>query len=133
MIAVDTNVVVRLLTADDPEQTRQAQSLFAAEPIWLAKTVLVETAWVLRSFYGLEHVAIHNALTGLLGLENVHAEDEASVSAALTLTTHGVDFADALHLSSRPQGARFVSFDKSLVRRAQRAGAPAVTGVPQKR
>lgn len=133
MIAVDTSVVVRLLTADEPAQTRHARSFFSAEPIWLAKTVLLETAWVLHSFYGLERAAIHDALRGLLGLDNVHAEDEPSVAAALNLTTHGIDFADALHLCSRPQGVRFASFDNSLVRRAQRAGAPAVTGVPQKR
>jgi predicted nucleic-acid-binding protein len=42
MIAVDTNVLVRLLTGDDPKQTAAARSLFAAEPVWIAKTVLLE-------------------------------------------------------------------------------------------
>lgn len=45
------------------------------------------------------------------------------MSAALTPATRGIDLADALHLSSRPTGAMFVSFDRSFVRRAQRAGA----------
>ena len=39
MTAVDTNVVVRLLTGDDPRQALAAKSLFAAGPIWIAKTV----------------------------------------------------------------------------------------------
>ena len=127
MIAVDTNVLVRLLAGDDPKQVAAAQSLFAAGPIWIAKTVLLETGWVLRSRYGFEEPAICDAFRGLLGLKNVHAEDETSVVAALALTVHGIDLADAMHLSSRPAGARFVSFDQSLVGRAKRAGATEVS------
>jgi len=129
MVAVDTNVLVRLLTADDPKQASVAQSLFAAAPIWIAKTVLLETSWVLRSLYGFEESAVHDAFTKLLGLKNVQAEDEQSVSAALTLTARGIEFADAMHLSSRSPGAVFVSFDKSFVNRARRAGASDVSGM----
>ena len=46
MTAVDTNVVVRLLAQDDPKQTAAARALFSAGSIWIAKTVLLETAWV---------------------------------------------------------------------------------------
>jgi predicted nucleic-acid-binding protein len=126
MVAVDTNVVVRLLTGDDPAQTAAAQSLFDTQPIWIAKTVLLETAWVLRSLYGFEASAVREAIRGLLGLENVHTEDEAGIAAALALTEHGLELADALHLSSRPANARFASFDKTLVQRARRAGAPGI-------
>src|SRR5664280_732394 len=109
MIAVDTNVLVRLLTGDDPKQEAAVRSLFAAGPIWIAKTVLLETGWVLRSLYGFEESAIRDAFTKLLGLENVHAEDEPSVAAALALTAKGIELADAMHLSSRPPAAAFVS------------------------
>ena len=129
MIAVDTNVVVRLLTGDDPKQAAAARSLFAAGPIWIAKTVLLETGWVLRSLYGFEESAICDAFTKLLGLKNVHTEDESAVAAALALSAHGVELADAMHLTSRPPGAVFVSFDRSFVRRASRAGATGVSGV----
>src|SRR5882724_2481399 len=122
MIAVDTNVLVRLLTGDDLKQAAAARSLFAAGPIWIAKTVLLETGWVLRSLYGFEESAIRDAFTKLLGLKNVHAEDESAVAAALDLTVQGIELADAMHLSSRPPDAAFVSFDKSFVRRAIRAG-----------
>jgi predicted nucleic-acid-binding protein len=121
MIAVDTNVLVRLLTGDEPKQAAAARSLFASDPIWIAKTVLLETGWVLRSLYGFEESAIQDAFTKLLGLKNVHAEDESSVAAALALTAHGIELADAMHLSSRPPEAVFVSFDKAFVRRAKRA------------
>jgi predicted nucleic-acid-binding protein len=132
MTAVDTNVLVRLLTGDDPKQAAAARSLFAAGPIWIAKTVLLETGWVLRSLYGFEDSALHDAFTKLLGLKNVHAEDESSVAAALALTQHGIALADAMHLSSRPPGAAFVSFDKSFVQRARRAGASAVSAMSAK-
>ena len=130
MIAVDTNVLVRLLTGDEPEQEFAAQSLFAAEQIWIAKTVLLETAWVLRSLYGFDASAIRDAFTRLFGLGNVSAEDESSIASALGLTLHSIEFADAIHLSSRPPGARFVSFDKSFVQRAKRAGVSDISGAP---
>jgi predicted nucleic-acid-binding protein len=120
--AVDTNVLVRLVTRDHPRQAAATKSLFAVEPIWIAKTVLLETAWVLRSLYGFENAAIMDAFVSLLGLPNVHVEDESSVAAALSLTAHGIGLADALHLSSRPPGATFVSFDRALIRRAKRGG-----------
>ena len=126
MTAVDTNVVVRLLTGDDRKQAAAARALFAAGPIWIAKTVLLESGWVLRCLYGFDTGAICGALTKLLGLENVRVEDAAVVAAALTLTEGGIDLAEAMHLSSRPAEARFVSFDKAFVARAKRAGASGV-------
>jgi predicted nucleic-acid-binding protein len=126
MVAVDTNVVVRLLAGDGSAQTATARSLFATEPVWIAKTVLLETAWGLRSLCGFEASAVCEAVRGLCGLDDVHTEDEAAITAALALTEHGLELADALRLSSRPAGARFASFDKALVRRAKRAGAPGI-------
>jgi predicted nucleic-acid-binding protein len=130
MTAVDTNVVVRLLTGDDVEQAAAARALFAAGPIWIAKTVLLETGWVLRSLYGFDEPAIRDAFAKLLGLKNVHAEDESAVAAALALTEHGIELADALHLTSRPPGAPFVSLDQLFVRRAKQAGALDISNVP---
>jgi len=52
-IAVDTNVIVRLLTVGGAKQAVAACSLFAAEPIWIAKTVWLEANWVLRSLWRL--------------------------------------------------------------------------------
>jgi predicted nucleic-acid-binding protein len=132
MTAVDTNVVIRLLTGDDPKQAAAAKSLFASESIWIAKTVLLESGWVLRSLYGYDERAIHDAFIKLLGLKNVQIEDEPSVKAALALTAHGIELADALHLSSKPADAVFVSFDQPFVRRARLAGLVEVSGVQTK-
>jgi hypothetical protein len=84
---------------------------------------------VLRSVYGFNEDAVRNALGKLLGLKNVRAEDETAVAAALALAVHGIELADALHLSSRPPGAAYVSFDESFVRAAKRAGAPGISGL----
>jgi predicted nucleic-acid-binding protein len=130
MIAVDTNVVVRLLTGDDPKQAAAARSLFATQPIWIGKTVLLETGWVLRSLYGFDESAVRGAFSSLLGLKNVHTEDKPSITAALALTVHGIELADAIHLSSRPPGASFVSFDQSFVRHAKRAGVTDISVLP---
>jgi predicted nucleic-acid-binding protein len=132
MIAVDTNVLVRLLTGDDPVQATAARSLFASGPVWIAKTVLLETGWVLRSLYEFEEQTIRDAFIKLLGLRNVHVEDESSIAAALELTSDGIEFADAMHLSSRPEGVKFVSFDKSFIRRAKRAGVTDVLEISGK-
>lgn len=125
MIAVDTNVIVRLLMQDDRKQTPCAASLFAAHQVWIAKTVLLEVSWVLASFYKYRPEGVREALENLVGLPNVQVEDEAAVESALALSAQGVGFADALHLMSRPQSARFASFDQAFVRRAKKAGVAA--------
>ena len=130
MTAVDTDVLVRLLTGDDPRQETAARVLFESGQIWIAKTVLLETAWVLRSLYNFEEGEIRDAFIRLLGLKAVSVEDVAAVASALAVTSSGIEFADALHLTSRPAGAAFVSFDRSLINRAARAGINGVHTVP---
>jgi predicted nucleic-acid-binding protein len=129
MTAVDTNVLVRLLTADEPRQTKATRKLLVNEQIWIAKTVLLETAWVLAKIYKFDETAIREALTKLLGFENVAVEDATSVQAAFALADQGIDFADAMHLSSTPSGAVFASFDRAFVRRATRAGVSGVSEI----
>lgn len=122
MTAVDTNVVVRLLTADDPKQSAASLALFAAGPVWISKTVWLETAWVISSVYNFDDNTIRGAFSKLLSLSNVHTENKQSISAALSLMAHGIEFADAVHLTGRPSDAAFVSFDRALIRRSKRAG-----------
>ena len=124
--SIDTNVLVRLLTGDDAKQAAAARSLFESGPVWIAKTVLLETNWVLGSLYGFGEDAIRQAFTKLLGLANVNVEDESAVAAALVLNAQGIEFADALHMTSKPDQVRFVSFDRTLIRRARRAGVARV-------
>lgn len=120
MIAVDTNVVVRLLTEDDPGQANRARSLFERETILVPTTVLLEAQWVLRRLYGLDVIRIVDALTALIALPNVRCEHLGIVTAALDWTRAGLDFADALHLAGGRAAERFVTFDAKLVKRAKR-------------
>jgi predicted nucleic-acid-binding protein len=121
VIAVDTNVLVRLLTADDPAQTARAAALFEREAVFVPKTVLLETEWVLRYCYGLGSAAVLAALRKLLGLPRVTTEDAASVAEALALYEGGMDFANALHLTSARAAEAFATFDARLRKRAGRS------------
>ncbi len=49
---VDTNIIVRLLTHDDPVQSAKADALFKKDHLFIPDTVLLETEWVLRYAYG---------------------------------------------------------------------------------
>jgi predicted nucleic-acid-binding protein len=118
MIAVDTNVVVRLVVADDDVQAGRAAALFQENHVYLCKTVLLETEWVLRLSYQLDGTAVLRALRGVVGLPHVSIEDGPAVAEALDLMGAGMDFADALHLVSSPVAAQFVTFDRRLKKRA---------------
>jgi len=120
MLAVDTNVVVRLVTNDEPAQARRALSAFTRNPIFIGKTVLLELVWVLRYSYELDRVTILRALRGILGLDNVSAEDDVNVAKAIAMYEAGLDFADALHLASCGPARRFGTFDSRLTRDAKR-------------
>lgn len=121
MMAVDTNVLVRFLTNDDPAQAERAARLFQSEPVFIAKTVLLETEWVLRHAYDLSRETINAAFCKLLGLPGVSVEDMPAVGKALAWHAAGLDFADALHLAAGGRGVRrFVTFDEDFVKRAKK-------------
>lgn len=119
MIAIDTNVVVRFLTRDDPTQAGRARALLLAEPVFLSKTVLLESEWVLRSGYRLARDAIDTAFRSLLGLPGATVEDPPAVAQALAWYNSGLDFADALHLASSGPAGKFATFDEPLIRRVK--------------
>lgn len=122
VVAADTNVIVRLVTGDDPRQTAQVRRLFETETIFVAKTVLLEAEWVLRRLYRLDRPAINSSLVAFLSLPNVRCEDEPLLRQALAWNLEGLDFADALHLASSRRSARFATFDLALIKAANVAG-----------
>jgi predicted nucleic-acid-binding protein len=118
VIAVDTNIVVRLLTGDDQAQLAQAQEIFTAEEIFIPETVILETEWVLRYAYDLSPAKIHNGLLRLFGLPNVVLRDARAISQAFENYRSGMDFADALHLALCDHCSELLTFDKKFVRSA---------------
>ena len=125
MRAVDTNVIVRYLTGDDPKQTAKAHALIGHEPVFVPRTVLLEVEWVLRGVYGFPTAGIIPALRALAGLPGITFEDASLAAQAMTWTEAGMDFADALHLASAADCDGFLTFDKWFARKA--AGS---SGVP---
>ncbi len=120
MVAIDTNIAVRLLVNDDPAQTKKAVALFTGQEVFIPKTVVLETEWVLRGVYQLERSRVNAALRALLSLERVAIEDEATLFAALDSHLNGMDFADALHLASSQRADSFATFDSAFKARAKK-------------
>ncbi len=118
MHAVDTNVLVRLLTGDDVAQTKRVAALFTKEAIYIPKTVLLETEWVLRRLYRLDRKAVTSAFRKVAGLANVEIENPLVVTQALQWCDDGMDFADALHLASSRSSEKFATFDVQLKKSA---------------
>ena len=119
MRAADTNILIRLVTKDDPAQAKRAQALFSKHSIFIPKTILLETAWVLQYVYDYEKHTILHALRWILGLSNVETEDPLTVAHALVWMEGGLDFADALHVASSQPAKAFVTFDEKLQKKAK--------------
>lgn len=117
MIGIDTNVLVRFLVQDDPDQSALATSAFGrltgSDPGHLATVVLVEAFWVLSRGYKLGPSDVVAALEELAASEEIVLQDPGQVAAAFDAARTGVDFADALIASAcSSRGCRTVwSFD----------------------
>jgi predicted nucleic acid-binding protein len=120
MLAIDTNVVVRYLTGDHPEQSPRARVLIDSHEVFVSTTVLLETEWVLRSAYGYPPGQIGQALRAFAGLPPVTLEDPTLAATALDWMVEGMDFADALHLARAEGCAAFFSFDRRFAKMAKR-------------
>jgi predicted nucleic-acid-binding protein len=127
-IALDTNLLVRLLTNDDPQQAGRVAELIDASPAcFVPITVVLELEWVLRGAYRLPRQAIISALRGLLQIRQLHLEQEEQVVQAIDWYAQGLDFADALHLLRSEGCSALISFDRAFGGQAGQLGLnPAV-------
>lgn len=119
MVAVDTNVLVRLLTGDHAAQYKASVELFAREQIFIPISVLLETEWVLRAAFDLPPDRIQEGLRRVLGLPNVSVADSQRISRALDWHRKGLDFADAVHLALSDDHETLKTFDAAFIRRAK--------------
>ena len=118
MIAVDTNIIVRLLTGDDEKQYRASQDLFERNTVFVPDSVLLESEWVLRDAYEFSAAEINGAFRQFLGLPGVRLRDERLVALALNWHAGGMDFADAMHLVLCQKQSVLKTFDRQFIRQA---------------
>jgi len=126
-IAIDTNILVRILVQDPtaPDQCAAARRLVneataAAEPLLVSLCALLETEWVLRSRYRVSRKSMVAALIAMLETPGIEFEHDATVEEALYLLDQfpSADFADCL-LAARATHlgrSRFVTFDAAAAR-----------------
>ena len=121
MLAVDTNVLVRLLARDDKKQAQLADQ-FVAKGAWISHLVLAETIWVLASVYERQDKQLIAALDLLLGHETLVLQDADTVRAALAhyQGKPSLGFSDCLVLEiARKAGhTPLGTFDKALAKLA---------------
>src|SRR5262245_49148460 len=101
MRAVDTNVLVRLITRDDVKQVAAAES-FVAAGAWVGHVALAETTWVLDAVYNLGPSEIVIAVEMLLNHQHLTIADADAVAAALDQYRRHprVSFSDCLVLAT---------------------------------
>lgn len=116
-VSVDTNVLIRAVVRDDPEQGSIAAGILTdAELIAVALPCLCEFVWVLRRVYGFLLSDIAAAIHTLLAAANVEMNRPA-VEAGLSVLEAGGDFADGViaYEGSWLGAEIFVSFDRRAV------------------
>ncbi|BAZ16645.1 hypothetical protein NIES4071_85230 [Calothrix sp. NIES-4071] len=119
MIAVDTNVIVRLLTQDDEVQYQKSLEIIQNNNVFIPDTVILETEWVLRFAYKFKPLEICSALRKFFGLLTVNLINPNLVIQALQWHELGLDFADAFHLAQSQNYPQFYTFDDKFVKRAK--------------
>lgn len=119
MLAIDTNVLVRLLARDDPKQAAAADK-FIAKGAWVSHLVLAETIWVLGSVYERTTAQQIIIIKMLLDHQSLVLQDADTVTAALAHFQHkpALGFSDCLVLKiSRKAGhTPLGTFDKTLAK-----------------
>lgn len=124
MIGLDTNILVRYLTQDDPVQSAKAtevieQRLSALNPGFVSVVTMAETVWVLDRAYGMTARDISAAVERMLQVETLVVENEQEVFVAMIVLKQGRGaFADALiaQLGARAGCAHTLTFDKKALR-----------------
>lgn len=123
MIAIDTNVLVRFLTQDDPKQGAAASRLFAdltvESPGFVSREVMIELVWVLERAYRYDRAEIAAALEGLLAATELELEASDDIGTVLyAYRDQGFGFADLMiAAAARRAGAlHLVTFDRKAAR-----------------
>jgi predicted nucleic-acid-binding protein len=117
---VDTNLLVRFLTEDDPEKARSVEALLGKAgkgeiKIFIPSVVIAELVWVLKSFYEMEAAEISELVGAVLNTPGLDTQDKNILRGALkTFERKGIDFVDAWILEfARERNIKTIyTFDK---------------------
>ena len=119
MRAVDTNLVVRLVVRDQPEQAEAAEK-FTSGGAWVSHLVLAETTWVLDAVYERSSDQIATAVDMLLNHESLTLQDADVVTSALEQFRKrpALGFSDCLVLETARKAGHLPlgTFDRDLAR-----------------
>lgn len=117
---LDTNILVRHLTGDPPEQARRATRYLAeADTLLVPDLILAEVAYVLESYYEAPRDQVAEALRAILAFRAIRVVDDPLLLRAVELyEVHSLDYADAyLVASAERTGVGVVaSFDGAIDR-----------------
>jgi len=124
MIGLDTNILVRYVTQDDPVQSAKATDIIEnrlslADPGFVSVVTMAEVVWVLDRAYGLSDAEIAAAIERMLQIDILVVENEQQVFAAMVALKQGRGaFADALiaELGTRAGCTYTLTFDKKALR-----------------
>ena len=126
-LTVDTNILLRALVEDDPDQSRLAHhALQQAAEVVLTTTVLCEMVWVMTQTYRFQRKDVAAAILRLTTASNTRL-DRPAVEAGLAMMEAGGDFADGViaYEGQRLGGEIFASFDRKAVKLLQARGVRA--------
>jgi predicted nucleic-acid-binding protein len=119
MRAIDTNVLVRLITRDDSRQALSAES-FIEKGAWVSVLTLAEAMWVLASVYNLNPKSLAQALEMLLNHRDLVLQDPETVAEALELfrAKPALGFSDCLMLQLARKAGHLPlgTFDRNLAK-----------------
>jgi len=123
MISIDTNVLVRYLVQDDPEQSAQSTLLIEQEcnlssPGYLSNIVLCELVWVLTGAYKYDKNLVIEVMEQILVTTELLVENENVVRKAINDYKIGsADFSDYLIVNNNQQSgcSKTYTFDKKLL------------------
>lgn len=124
MPALDTNVLIRYIVADDPGQLGAARRLIKrcvseGQTLFVPVTVVLELEWVLRSSFGFAKADVLLTLSSLFSAAELTLESERALEVALQLFRKGsADFADCLHIALATQAGEqpLWTFDKGAAK-----------------
>lgn len=119
-LAVDTNILARALTDDGTEQARRSSACFRDNDILVIDTVLLETEWLLRSRLKVPRAEVHSLFSALLSWPNVTFADRTRIVNSVMAHSHGLDFADAMHLFAARECEAILTFDDDFIRRSRK-------------